>query len=156
MCSIVWYRYACPHCAKSRDEAGGGWRPSVVRAVCTQRKARPSTSPSGGGGGQPSGIIIKASYRWGLIWLIQNHARILRNSLKPWHMGTHLRAISKSYPMNTNMKGLRYLSRIVAFLCFSRKQHQNWRGLIVFRMNDFSNQSASGNGYDDHCPRKKI
>ena len=26
--------------------------------------------------------------------------------LKPWHMGTHLRVLSKSYPMNTNMTGL--------------------------------------------------
>ena len=26
--------------------------------------------------------------------------------LKPWHMGTHLRALSESYLMNTNMTGL--------------------------------------------------
>ena len=25
---------------------------------------------------------------------------------KPWHMGTQLRELSKSYPMNTNMQGL--------------------------------------------------
>ena len=27
--------------------------------------------------------------------------------LKPWQMGTHLRVLSKSIPMNTNMKGFR-------------------------------------------------
>ena len=27
--------------------------------------------------------------------------------LKPWQMGTHLRALSESYPMSTNMTGFR-------------------------------------------------
>ena len=27
--------------------------------------------------------------------------------LKPWHMGTHMKALSLSYPMNTNMTGFR-------------------------------------------------
>ena len=31
--------------------------------------------------------------------------------MKPWHMGTHLRVLSKSYPMNTNMIGLRWFSK---------------------------------------------
>ena len=31
--------------------------------------------------------------------------------LKPWHMGTHLRVLSESYPMNTNMTGLDGLKR---------------------------------------------
>ena len=30
--------------------------------------------------------------------------------LKPWHMGTHLRVLNESYPMNTNMIGLRWFS----------------------------------------------
>ena len=29
----------------------------------------------------------------------------LQKLLKPWHMGTHLRVLSKRYPMNTNMTG---------------------------------------------------
>ena len=29
--------------------------------------------------------------------------------MKPWHMGTHLRVLSKCYPMNTSMKGFRAL-----------------------------------------------
>ena len=27
-----------------------------------------------------------------------------QKSLKPWHMGTHLRVLSEIYPMNTNMR----------------------------------------------------
>ena len=33
---------------------------------------------------------------------------------KPWHMGTHLRVLGESYPMNTNMTGLRLFSKIFA------------------------------------------
>ena len=35
---------------------------------------------------------------------VSRHA--VKNDWKPWHMGTHLRAFSKSYPINTNMTGL--------------------------------------------------
>ena len=38
--------------------------------------------------------------------------------LKPWHMGTHLRVLSESYPMNTNMTGFRRFSNILASLSF--------------------------------------
>ena len=31
--------------------------------------------------------------------------------LKPWQMGTHLRVLNESYPMNTNMTGLRWFSK---------------------------------------------
>ena len=34
--------------------------------------------------------------------------------LKPWHMGTYLRVLNESYPMNTNVTGLRWLSKIFA------------------------------------------
>ena len=33
-------------------------------------------------------------------------------------MGTHLRVLSESYPMNTNMTGFGWLSKIFASLCF--------------------------------------
>ena len=46
---------------------------------------------------------------WWLIWPIQNDAKNLENQLKPWHMGTHLRALSMSYLMNTNITGSRPL-----------------------------------------------
>ena len=46
------------------------------------------------------------------------YCKILDKSLKPWHMGTHLRVLSESYPMNTNMTWLRWVSKIFASLCF--------------------------------------
>ena len=36
----------------------------------------------------------------------------IRKWLKPWHMGTHIRVLSESYPMNTNMTGFRWFSKI--------------------------------------------
>ena len=41
--------------------------------------------------------------------------------LKPWHMGTHLRVLSESYPMITNMTGFRCFSKLFAFLSFEWK-----------------------------------
>ena len=35
---------------------------------------------------------------------------------KPWHIGTHLRVLSESYPMDTNMTGFRWFSKIFASL----------------------------------------
>ena len=35
--------------------------------------------------------------------------------LKPWQMGAHLRVLSESYPMNTNMTRLRRFSKIFAY-----------------------------------------
>ena len=36
--------------------------------------------------------------------------------LKPWHMGTHLRGLSESYPMNSNMTGYRCFSKNLCVL----------------------------------------
>ena len=33
--------------------------------------------------------------------------------LKPWHMGNHLRVLSKSYPKTTNTTGFRWSSKIL-------------------------------------------
>ena len=41
--------------------------------------------------------------------------------LKPWHMGTPLRVLSKSYLMNTNMTGFIWFSKIFASLLLGRK-----------------------------------
>ena len=49
----------------------------------------------------------------------KNDAEKAEKRLKPLHMGTHLRALSESYPMNTNMTGFRWLSKNVASLCCS-------------------------------------
>ena len=41
--------------------------------------------------------------------------------LKPWHMGTHLRVLSESFPMNTNVTGFRCsFFLIIASLCFRK------------------------------------
>ena len=39
---------------------------------------------------------------------------------KPWQMGTHLRALRESYPMNTNITGFRWFSKIFESLCLGR------------------------------------
>ena len=41
--------------------------------------------------------------------------------LKPWQIGTHLRVLSESFPMNTNMTGFRLFSKIFVSLWFGRK-----------------------------------
>ena len=41
--------------------------------------------------------------------------------LKLWHMGTHMRELSESFPMNTNVTGFRWFSKIFASLCFRWK-----------------------------------
>ena len=41
--------------------------------------------------------------------------------LKPCHMGTHLKVLSESFPMNTNVTGFRWFSKIFASFCFGRK-----------------------------------
>ena len=46
-----------------------------------------------------------------IIWPIQNNAKKTKK-LKPWQMGTHQRVLSESCPMNTNMTGLRWFSKI--------------------------------------------
>ena len=50
--------------------------------------------------------------------------------LKPWHMGTHLRVISKSYSMNTNMTGFRGFSKVFTSFCFGPKVVTALVGLI--------------------------
>ena len=42
-------------------------------------------------------------------------------SLKPWHIGIHLRVLSESYPMNTNMSGFRRLLKVFASVRFGQK-----------------------------------
>ena len=44
-------------------------------------------------------------------------------------MGTHLRALSESYPKNTNMTGLRWFSKIFASLCLLTKVALELEGL---------------------------
>ena len=37
-------------------------------------------------------------------------------------------SIGESYPMNTNMKGFRCFSKIVAFLSYGHEYPQHWKG----------------------------
>ena len=39
--------------------------------------------------------------------MMQKHEKLL----KPWHMGTHLKVLSESYPMNTNKTGFGWFSK---------------------------------------------
>ena len=50
------------------------------------------------------------------------YCKIPEKSLKPWHMGTHLRVLCEGYPMSTNMTGFRWFSKMFAFLCIGRKK----------------------------------
>ena len=43
-----------------------------------------------------------------------NWCKKLENWLKPWHMGTHLRVLSKSYPKNIYITGFRFFFYIFA------------------------------------------
>ena len=52
---------------------------------------------------------------WWQILPIQNDAR---NQKKDWHKGAHLRVLSKSHPMNTNMTGFKWFSKIFAQMVF--------------------------------------
>ena len=58
---------------------------------------------------------------WRLVLPIQNNAKNLKKSLKPWQMGTHLRVLCKSFLMSTNMTGFGWFSKIFASVCFGRK-----------------------------------
>ena len=61
-----------------------------------------------------------------LMLLLANMAKTKRCKkpekwLKPWQMGTHLKALRESYPMSTNMTGFGCFSKIFVSLCFGRK-----------------------------------
>ena len=67
--------------------------------------------------------VALAMVGWNLMPLVANlaNAKWCKKTwswLKPWHMGTHLRVLSQSYPMNTNTTGLRWLSKIFDSLFF--------------------------------------
>ena len=64
-------------------------------------------------------VIFKLSYFF--YWNILQNTKKQKKWLKPWHMGTHLKVLSDSYPMNTNMAGFRWFPKIFASLCFGRK-----------------------------------
>ena len=49
-----------------------------------------------------------------LVANLANYTQLCKNpekSLKPWHMGTHLRVLGEGYPMSTNMTRFRWFQR---------------------------------------------
>ena len=54
-------------------------------------------------------------------------------------MSTHLIVLSKSYPMNTNMKGFRWFSKIFAIIVLQRKVASALEGLNKALGRFFSN-----------------
>ena len=55
-------------------------------------------------------------------------------SLKLWQMGSHLKVLSESFPMSTNMTGFRWFSKIFAFLCIGQMY-----SLSIGRVKKFAN-----------------
>ena len=71
---------------------------------------------------------------------------------KPWHMGTHLRVLSESYPMNTNMTGFKWFSKIFASLCFGQMSPYYWSmdAIFIYRefiINTIGQSDFAGAGY---------
>ena len=77
-------------------------------------------------------VLIWKYSGWAVLWIPAWHGpddfqkRCLKTWtpeewLKPWHMGTHMKVLSVSYPMNTNMTGFRWFSKIFASLYLGRK-----------------------------------
>ena len=66
-----------------------------------------------------------------VILLIQNDAKKLKNDRNP-HMSTHLRELSESYPMNTNMTVFRCFFKNLCNFVFSAKVALALEGLTNF------------------------
>ena len=49
---------------------------------------------------------------------VENDFKNMQKGMKPWYMGTHLIVLSKSSPINTNMTGFGWFSKIDASLFF--------------------------------------
>ena len=61
---------------------------------------------------------ISHCWCWWFIWPIQNDVKKKLKMIETLAHGTHLRVLSESFPMNTNMTGFRWFSKILTFLCF--------------------------------------
>ena len=55
--------------------------------------------------------------------------------LKPWQMGTHLKALNESYPMNTNMTGFWWFSHFLRSCALDKSSlsigRVNWKHLSI-------------------------
>ena len=52
----------------------------------------------------------------------------LNNKRTERHLGTHLRVLGESYPINTNMTEFRWFPKIFTSLCFGQMKPQHWKG----------------------------
>ena len=62
---------------------------------------------------------------------MQNDAKKAGKLLKPWQMGTQLRVLSESFPMNTNMTGFRWFSKNLCILVLWAKVASALEGLSI-------------------------
>ena len=53
--------------------------------------------------------------------------------LKPWHVGTHLGVLIENYPINTNMTGFRWFSKIVHPCALEESSHSIERVNQLFK-----------------------
>ena len=79
------------------------------------------------GGAEALGIIKLCKVLITLMLLVTatlasiKRSKNLEKRSTPGHMGTHLRVLSESFQMNTNMTGFRWFCKIFASLSFRRK-----------------------------------
>ena len=59
--------------------------------------------------------------------------------LQPWHMGTHLRVLMESYPMNTNMTGLKWFTKNLCVIVLWTKVASALEGLRVILYSNTGN-----------------
>ena len=59
-----------------------------------------------------------------------------------WHMGTHLRVLAESYPMNTNMTGFRWFSKNICILVLWTKVASALEGLKLTLLCKIIHQSV--------------
>ena len=68
--------------------------------------------------------------------------------LKPWHMGTHLRVLSESYPINTNMTGSN---------CLGSKTHKTWTEWnFTYKSGIYWNMQAQWDVWRHFCLELKL
>ena len=70
--------------------------------------------------------------------------------LKSWHMGTHLRVLSESYEMNTNMTGLRWFSKILVLWkkvipCKKSRNSPDMLRVVTWKLSIIFSSKLSGN-----------
>ena len=80
----------------------------------------------------------------------KNKAKKLKKEPKPWHMGTHLRVLSESHPVNTIMAGFRGFSKFLRPCAFDESSlNRDW--LIDYIYDNISNWAVYYREMTKHC-----